>query len=91
LIAGPEHDLKLLSSFAFSTMLIYQPTDEPVRIAWYGGESTQLHFEMQNSLGEWKQFAIQTLGNGIPDSVKDMLLAMSLFYNECHCTPTNSL
>jgi len=40
-------------------MLIYQP-DPKERIVWHGGESTQLHYEINRGT-EWKPMATTTI------------------------------
>lgn len=65
-------------------MIIYQPhitsTD---RTVWYGGESTQLHYEVQCVDGHWWDRAVQTLGGGIPSGMSEMHAAMVDYYNYC--------
>jgi len=71
------------SSHLTEAMLIYQPKCDPnFRIAWYGGESTQLHYE-QNQDGEWTDIDVRTLGGGIPTGVKELLREMQEYYNYC--------
>jgi len=64
--------------------LIYKPSAEnQYRVTWYGGESTQLHFEkLWNTFDpdtdatyqEWLDRDVRTLGGGIPTSMKEMYL-----------------
>ena len=64
-------------------MMIYQPKADPMhRIAWYGGESTMLHYE-KKVRGEWKDLAVQTLGSGLPTQMKELYQAMQEFYDAC--------
>ena len=66
-------------------MLAYYPHEDAAeRVVWYGGESTQLHYEIlfisHDGSSEWVENNVQTLGGGIPTSTKDLLAAMSDFY-----------
>ena len=71
-------------------VLVYKPSTEcGYRVAWYGGTSTQLHFEkLWNTFDpdtnatwqEWMDRDVRTLGSGIPTSMKDMLLEMVNYY-----------
>lgn len=64
-------------------VMIYQPSAEnKFRVTWYGGESTQLHFEKLQRQQEWIDRDVRTLGGGIPSSIKDMLLEMENYYHE---------
>jgi hypothetical protein len=73
----------LHSSHLTEAMLIYQPKcDINFRIAWYGGESTKLHYE-QNQDGEWTDIDVRTLGGGIPTGVKELLHEMQDYYDYC--------
>ena len=67
--------------------LCYFPsTSTTVRITWYGGESTQLHYEelkeIFNGTDKWIAVNCKTLGNGIPTQVKELYQEMVDFYNE---------
>ena len=67
--------------------LCYFPsTSTTVRITWYGGESTQLHYEeltqIFNGTDEWIAVNCKTLGNGVPTQVKELYQEMVNFYNE---------
>lgn len=79
-------------------LLIYQP-DRPVdtdkrvyRVAWYGGGSTQLHFQKwclvatPNFDGdyEWIDISVRTLMT-MPTKVKDMWLEMKDYYDYGVC------
>lgn len=66
-------------------MLIYQPQcDDRTRVAWYGGTSTQLHFQHRGITEQWIDIETRTLGNGIPGGVKELLHEMEDFYNYCY-------
>ena len=75
-------------------LLIYQP-DRPVdadkrlyRVAWYGGESTQLHFQKWGIVAtpnfdgdyEWIDLDVRTLME-MPTKVKEMWLEMKDYYD----------
>jgi hypothetical protein len=63
--------------------MIYQPSGEHnLRVAWYGGQSTMLHFEKLNIQGEWYDRDVRTLGSGIPAGIKEMLIEMENYYHE---------
>lgn len=74
---------------------IYQPMAEKrFRVAWYGGESTQLHFQKCRNVfdldndklcTEWTDRDVRTLGGGIPNSMKELLMEMVDYY-EYSCT-----
>ena len=79
-------------------LLIYQP-DRPVdadkriyRIAWYGGESTQLHFQKWGIVAtpnfdgnyEWIDIDVRTLME-MPTKVKDLWEEMKDYYNYGIC------
>jgi hypothetical protein len=61
-------------------MLIHQPTNEE-RVVWYGGESTQLHYERLCD-GKWKELSVRTL-NDFPHSVKAFKAELDDFYQYC--------
>ena len=66
-------------------MLTYQPEcDARTRVAWYGGTSTQLHFQQRGITEKWIDIETRTLGNGIPGGVKQLLHEMEDFYNYCY-------
>jgi hypothetical protein len=70
-------------------MLTYQPEcDDRTRIVWYGGESTQLHFQHRGITDRWIDIETQTLGQGIPSGVKELLADMQEFYNYCYANNT---
>jgi hypothetical protein len=70
-------------------MLTYQPEcDDRTRIVWYGGESTQLHFQHRGITNRWIDIETQTLGRGIPSGVKELLVDMQEFYNYCYANNT---
>ena len=79
-------------------LLIYQP-DRPVnadkrvyRVAWYGGESTQLHFQKWGIVAtptfdndyEWIDIDVRTLME-MPTKVKEMWLEMKDYYDYGVC------
>ena len=64
-------------------MLIYQPhADSLDRTSWYGGESTQLHYERLVD-GYWSDRVVRTLGNGIPSGMSEMHAELVDYYNYC--------
>ena len=66
-------------------MLTYQPEcDDRTRVAWYGGESTQLHFQHRGITEKWIDIETRTLGGGIPTGVKELLHEMEDYYNYCY-------
>jgi hypothetical protein len=60
----------------------FPPGSETTRVSWYGGESTQLHYEVQRD-NEWSGVEVRTLGNGMPSGVKELSQEMVDFYNYC--------
>lgn len=61
-------------------MLIHQPTNDE-RIVWYGGDSTQLHYQrLENN--EWKDINVRTLME-FPHSVKTFKHELEDFYQYC--------
>ena len=63
-------------------MMIYQPSaDMNYRVVWYGGESTQLHFEKQIFSGEWRAIDTRTLPCSFPTRVKELLIEMEDYYH----------
>ena len=74
-------------------MMIYQPSsDMNYRVVWYGGESTQLHFEKQIFRDEWRAIDTRTPQYSL---VKELLLEMEEYYHqglvleeECHRSMT---
>jgi hypothetical protein len=52
------------------------------RVVWYGGESTQLHFEKQIFSGEWRAIDTRTLQYSFPTGVKELLLEMEDYYHQ---------
>jgi hypothetical protein len=65
-------------------MQIYQPfVDSPSRVVWYGGESTQLHYEYNTPDGGWHAVNVRTLGGGIPASVSELHAELVDYYNYC--------
>jgi hypothetical protein len=63
-------------------VLYYQPSaTETERVAWYGGSSTMLHYEIITP-GGWLGHNVVTLGKGIPPNIKDFEQEMISFYND---------
>jgi hypothetical protein len=68
----------------FHIMLTYQPEcDTRTRVAWYGGESTQLHFQQRGHTERWIDIETRTLPF-IPGGVKDLYAEMRDYYNYCY-------
>ena len=68
----------------FKSMFIYQPTiDSTDRTVWYGGESTQLHYETCDYDGEWHDKHVRTLDGGIPAGVSELHAELVDYYNYC--------
>ena len=70
-------------------MFIYQPViDSTDRVAWYGGESTQLHYEVQvdghDGNPDWIERDVRTLGGGIPAGMSELHAEMVEYYNYCN-------
>lgn len=74
-----------------SDPLIYQPdrtSPRTYRVAWYGGESTQLHFQRWCVVGipnfdggyEWVDIDVKTLME-MPTRVKELYTEMQEYYN----------
>ena len=66
-------------------MLSYYPYEgAKERITWHGGESTMLHYQVEvddyKGDPDWIDRYSQTLGGGIPCSTKELLAAMSDYY-----------
>ena len=71
--------------------LVYKPSaEQQYRVTWYGGESTQFHFEkLWNTFdpdtdAEWQEWLdrdVRTLGGGVPTSMKEMLMEMEDYYH----------
>lgn len=78
-MSGPEHDLKLLNALhSIQSMLIHQPTDTE-RIVWYGGDSTQLHYEVLKGK-EWKELDVRSFME-FPKSTKELKQEVVEYYN----------
>ncbi len=76
------------SSHPTELMFIYQPTVSCTdRVVWYGGESTQLHYEVEVDNGDgnpdWIDQAVRTLGGGTPAGVSELHAELVDFYNYC--------
>ena len=66
------------------SMFIYQPTvDSDDRTVWYGGESTQLHYQVRVVHDDWTDISVRTLGGGIPAGVSDLHAKLVDYYNYC--------
>jgi hypothetical protein len=64
-------------------MIIYQPyIDSTERVAWYGGESNQLHYEKFRR-NQWLDIDVRTLINGIPSGMSEMHAELVDYYNYC--------
>jgi len=65
----------------------FPPGSNTERVCWYGGESTQLHYEELrdnfNDPDEWIDVEVRTLGGGIPSGVKELSQELVDFYNYC--------
>ncbi len=66
-------------------MLCYYPYEGATeRITWHGGESSILRYEVEvdDCYGNpcWIEREVQTLGGGIPTGTKELLAAMSDYY-----------
>ena len=59
----------------------FPPGSETTRVSWYGGDSTQLHYEVCRD-NEWSGVVTKTLMN-MPPGVKELSQKMVEFYNDC--------
>jgi len=59
----------------------FPPGSETTRVSWYGGESTQLHYEVRRD-NEWSGVEVRTLMN-MPTGVKELNQELVDFYNYC--------
>ena len=59
----------------------FPPGSETTRVSWYGGESTQLHYEVCRN-NEWSGVVTKTLMD-MPPGVKELSQEMVEFYNDC--------
>ena len=59
----------------------FPPGSETTRVSWYGGESTQLHYEVCRD-NEWSGVVTKTLMD-MPIGVKELSHKMVEFYNDC--------
>ena len=71
-------------------MLIYQPHEySNDRVVWYGGKSTQLHYETEtvdkHGNPQWIDRTVRTLGCGIPSSISEFHAELMDYYNYCQC------
>lgn len=86
-LLSTEDGTTQLSTMQVPTLL-YRPDKQSYRVVWYGGESTQLHFEKlwntwdpdtNETWQEWLDRDVRTLG-AMPTSMKDMLMEMQEYY-----------
>ena len=59
----------------------FPPGSETTRVSWYGGESTQLHYEVCRN-NEWSGVVTKTIMD-MPPGVKELSQEMVEFYNDC--------
>ena len=59
----------------------FPPGSETTRVSWYGGKSTQLHYEVCRD-NEWSGVVTKTLMD-MPPGVKELSQEMVEFYNDC--------
>ena len=59
----------------------FPPGSETTRVSWYGGDSTQLHYEVCRN-NEWSGVVTKTLMD-MPPGVKELSQKMVEFYNDC--------
>ena len=59
----------------------FPPGSETTRVSWYGGNSTQLHYEVCQD-NEWSGVVTKTLMD-VPPGVKELSQKMVEFYNDC--------
>ena len=59
----------------------FPPGAETTRVSWYGGESTQLHYEVRRD-NEWSGVEVTTLMD-MPTGVKELSQELVDFYNYC--------
>lgn len=59
----------------------FPPGSETTRVSWYGGDSTQLHYEVCRD-NEWSGVVTKTLMD-MPPGVKELSQEMVEFYNDC--------
>ena len=76
-------------------MFIYQPTVNATdRVVWYGGASTQLHYEQQvdgwDGSPDWIDRSVRTLGGGVPQGVSELHTELVDFYNYCQVGALNT-
>ena len=69
-------------------MFIYQPTvNSTDRTVWYGGESTQLHYEVQvnDHAGnpDWIDIDFRPFGGEIPAGGSELYAELVDYYNYC--------
>lgn len=69
-------------------MLIHMPfISSTDRVVWKGGESDQLHYQVQvdgwDGNPDWIDRDVRTLGAGIPSGMKELLHVMQDYYQDC--------
>jgi hypothetical protein len=70
-------------------MIYAPPLDKHYRVTWYGGESTQLHFEKRVTgldandefTSEWVDMDVFTLEYDMPTSTKELYQKMKEHYD----------
>jgi hypothetical protein len=72
-------------------MFIYQPTiNSGDRVAWYGGESSQIYYEVLmpgvDGTPDWIGRHVRTLGGGIPAGMSELHAELVEYYNYCQAT-----
>ena len=70
-------------------MFIYQPhIDSTDRVSWYGGESSQLHYEVQvdgwDGNPTWIDRHVRTLGSGVPAGMSELHAELRDYYDFCN-------
>ena len=66
-------------------MFIYQPRiNSTDRTVWYGGESTQLHYEVCGDNGNWTDEEVRTLGGGVPVAMSELHAELMDYYSYCN-------
>ena len=68
-------------------MFIYMPfISSTDRVVWKGGESTQLHYEVQvdgwDGNPDWIERDVRTI-DSLPSGMKELLHAMQDYYQDC--------
>lgn len=68
-------------------MFVYMPfISSTDRVVWYGGESTQLHYEVQvdgwDGNPDWIERDVRTI-DSLPSGMKELLHVMQDYYQDC--------